>query len=56
MMEAFGGEGFYVENPKDICGVLDKAMNFRGPALVNALISQGSTRKPQHFPLAQVSF
>src|SRR5579884_1898272 len=49
MMEAFGGKGFYVEDPKDIRGALDEAMNFRGPALVNVLISQGSARKPQQF-------
>jgi len=24
-------------------------MNFRGPALVNVMISQGSARKPQQF-------
>jgi 2-hydroxyacyl-CoA lyase 1 len=49
MMEAFGGKGFYVEDPKDIRGALDEAMNFRGPALVNVVISQGSARKPQQF-------
>ena len=30
-------------------GTLDPAMNFRGPALVNVVISQGSARKPQQF-------
>jgi 2-hydroxyacyl-CoA lyase 1 len=49
MMEAFGGKGFYVEDPKDIRRALDEAMNFRGPALVNVLLSQGSARKPQQF-------
>ncbi len=49
MMEAFGGKGFYVEDPKDIKGALQEAMNFRGPALVNILISQGADRKPQQF-------
>ncbi|HJU19841.1 MAG TPA: thiamine pyrophosphate-binding protein [Stellaceae bacterium] len=49
VMDAFGGKGFYVEDPKDIRGALDEAMNFRGPALVNVLISQGSARKPQQF-------
>jgi 2-hydroxyacyl-CoA lyase 1 len=28
---------------------LDEAMNFRGPALVNVVISQGTARKPQAF-------
>src|ERR1700756_1135928 len=49
MMEAFGGKGFFVENPKDLKGALDEAMNHRGPALVNVVISQGSARKPQQF-------
>lgn len=49
VMEAFGGKGFFVEDPKDIRGALDEAMNFRGPALVNVVISQGSARKPQQF-------
>ena len=29
--------------------LLDEAMNFRGPALVKVVISQGSARKPQQF-------
>src|SRR5262249_3755835 len=49
VMEAFGGKGFFVEDPKDLRGALDEAMNFRGPALVNIVISQGSARKPQPF-------
>ena len=49
MMEAFGGKGFFVEDPKKIRGALDEAMNARGPALVNVVISQGSARKPQQF-------
>jgi 2-hydroxyacyl-CoA lyase 1 len=49
MMEAFGGKGFYVEDPKDLRGALDEAMNFPGPALVNVKLSLGSSRKPQQF-------
>jgi thiamine pyrophosphate-dependent acetolactate synthase large subunit-like protein len=49
VMEAFGGKGFFVEDPKDLRGTLDEAMDFRGPALVNVVISQGSARKPQQF-------
>jgi len=49
VMEAFGGKGFFVEDPKDLRGALDEAMNFRGPALVNVVISQGSARKAQEF-------
>jgi hypothetical protein len=48
-MEAFGGKGFFVEDPKNLKGALDEAMNFRGPALVNVVISQGAARKPQQF-------
>jgi len=49
VMEAFGGKGFFVEEPKDIRGALDDAMEFPGPALVNVVLSQGSARKPQQF-------
>jgi 2-hydroxyacyl-CoA lyase 1 len=49
VMEAFGGKGFFVEDPKHIRGALDEAMNHRGPALVNIVLSQGSARKPQQF-------
>ncbi len=49
MMEAFGGKGFFIENPKDLKGALQEAMEFRGPALVNVRISQESARKPQQF-------
>jgi thiamine pyrophosphate-dependent acetolactate synthase large subunit-like protein len=49
VMEAFGGKGLLVEDPKDLRGALDEAMNFRGPALVNVVISQGSARKAQEF-------
>ncbi len=49
MMEAFGGKGFFVENPKDIKKALDEAMKFKGPALVNIVLSQNSARKEQQF-------
>lgn len=49
MMEAFGGKGFFVEEPKDIRAALDKAMAHDGPALVNVVLSQGSARKAQQF-------
>ena len=49
MMKAFGGHGSYVEDPKDLRGALDEAMNFPGPALVNVKLSQGSQRKAQEF-------
>ena len=49
MMEAFGGRGWYIEDPKDLRGALDEAMNFPGPALVNVKLSLGSQRKAQEF-------
>jgi thiamine pyrophosphate-dependent acetolactate synthase large subunit-like protein len=49
MMEAFCGKGFFVEDPKDLKGTVEEAMNFRGPALVNVVVSQGSARRPQQF-------
>jgi len=42
-------QGFFVEDPKHIRGALDEAMNHRGPALVNIVLSQGSARKPRQF-------
>ena len=48
-MEDFGGKGFFVEDPKDIPAALDQAMAFDGPALVNIVLSQGASRKPQQF-------
>ena len=49
MMEAFGGFGAFVEDPKDIKKALDAAMKFKGPALVNIVLSQNSARKAQQF-------
>jgi len=49
VMDAFGGKGFFVEDPKDLKGALAEAMNHHGPALVSVVISQGAARKPQQF-------
>ena len=49
IMEAFGGKGFYVEDPKDLRAALDAAMAFDGPALVNVKIHHAAGRKPQKF-------
>jgi len=49
MMEAFGGYGAYVEDPRELRSALDEAMKFPGPALVNAKLSQGAARKEQAF-------
>jgi len=49
MLEALGGKGFYIEDPKDLRAALDEAMAFDGPALVNVLIHPRAGRKPQQF-------
>ena len=46
MMEAFGGKGWYIEDPKHLRPALDEAMNFKGPALVNVKLHPDATRKP----------
>jgi 2-hydroxyacyl-CoA lyase 1 len=38
-----------VEDPKDLRGAFDEAMNHPRPALVNVRVSQGSARKPEDF-------
>ncbi len=49
MMEAFGGKGFYIEDPKDLRKALDAAMAHKGPALVNVKLHWAAGRKPQEF-------
>ena len=49
MLEALGGKGFYVEDPKDLRAALDEAMAFDGPALVNVPLNPRAGRKPQQF-------
>ncbi len=49
MMEAFGGKGFFVEDPANLRGALDEAMAFPGPALVNVRLHPKAGRKPQEF-------
>ncbi|MFV0295296.1 MAG: thiamine pyrophosphate-binding protein [Hyphomicrobiaceae bacterium] len=49
MLQAFGGKGFFIEDPKDLRGALDEAMAFKGPALVNVKLHWAAGRKPQEF-------
>ena len=49
IMEAFGGKGFYVDDPKDLRSALDAAMAYNGPALVNVKLHHAAGRKPQQF-------
>jgi 2-hydroxyacyl-CoA lyase 1 len=48
--EAFGGQGFYVEDPADLRPTLDKALSSGGPSVVHVLIAARADRKPQEFP------
>ena len=47
MMEALGGKGIFVEDPKDLRAALDEAMAVDGPALINVTLDLQSNRKPQ---------
>ena len=49
MLEALGGKGFYVEDPKDLRATLDEAMAYNGPTLVNVALNPRAARKPQQF-------
>jgi 2-hydroxyacyl-CoA lyase 1 len=49
MMEAFGGRGWYVDNPEHLRAALDEALAHPGPALVNVLLNPEAGRKPQKF-------
>ena len=49
MMEAFGGKGYFVEDPADLAGVLEQAKAHNGPTLVNVLLHPEAGRKPQQF-------
>jgi 2-hydroxyacyl-CoA lyase len=47
--EAFGGQGFYVEDPADLRPTLDKAISSGRPSVVHVLIAASADRKPQEF-------
>ena len=49
MMDAFGGKGFYVEDPADLKKALEEAKAFDGPTLVNVRLDPKAGRKPQQF-------
>ncbi|MEJ2130973.1 MAG: thiamine pyrophosphate-dependent enzyme, partial [Gammaproteobacteria bacterium] len=49
VMEAFGGKGFYLEDPTGLRAALDEAMSFDGPALINCRLQPRAGRKPQEF-------
>jgi 2-hydroxyacyl-CoA lyase 1 len=47
--EAFGGQGYYVEDPADLRPTLDKAISSGKPSVVHVLIASRADRKPQEF-------
>lgn len=47
--EAFGGRGYYVEDPDDLPRVLAEANSGEGPTIVNVAIATQARRKPQQF-------
>jgi 2-hydroxyacyl-CoA lyase 1 len=47
--EAFGGDGYYVEDPADLRPTLDKAISSGKPSVVHVLIAARADRKPQEF-------
>ncbi len=49
LMEAFGGKGWYVEDPADLRQALDEMMAHPGPGLVNVRLAPTAGRKPQQF-------
>jgi 2-hydroxyacyl-CoA lyase 1 len=49
VMEAFGGDGYYVEKPEELRPALEAALASNRPNVVNVMISAQSRRKPQQF-------
>jgi 2-hydroxyacyl-CoA lyase 1 len=49
VIEAFGGEGYYVERADELRPALDAAMASGKPSVVNVMISPQARRKPQQF-------
>lgn len=49
VIEAFGGLGFYVEDPADLKPTLQKAFDSGKPSVVNVIISNQARRRPQQF-------
>jgi len=47
--QAFGGQGYYVEDPADLRPTLDKAISSGKPSVVHVLIAPRADRKPQEF-------
>ena len=49
VIEAFGGEGWFVETPDELRPALEKAFASGKPSVVNIMINPSAQRKPQQF-------
>ena len=49
MMDSFGGKGYFVTESSELKPALQEALSADGPTLVNIMISNRATRKPQQF-------
>jgi 2-hydroxyacyl-CoA lyase 1 len=49
VIEAFGGDGYFVETPDQLRPALDKAFAGGKPSVVNIMINPSAQRKPQQF-------
>jgi 2-hydroxyacyl-CoA lyase 1 len=49
VIEAFGGDGYYIEKPDDLRPALEKAIAAKRPALINVVIDPQARRRPQQF-------
>jgi 2-hydroxyacyl-CoA lyase 1 len=49
VIEAFGGQGYYVEKPAELERALKDAIATQGPTVVNVIINPRAQRKPQKF-------
>jgi thiamine pyrophosphate-dependent acetolactate synthase large subunit-like protein len=49
VIEAFGGKGWFCEEPSQIKAALDGAAEWGGPAIVHIALDTRAGRKPQEF-------
>lgn len=49
IIEAFGGRGYYVDDPDELAPTMKQALNAGGPSLINVVISNQARRRAQQF-------
>ena len=49
VIEAFGGQGFYCDDPDELGALVRKAVDSRQPTVINVPISNVARRRPQQF-------